>query len=164
MTCYETGDTLRADVNAQGLIEGETYTVHSIDERHTPFGTFVTYHLQRGGVVFPVRNAHLLCSPVKVAGADDITGPVCHPAVRAFRRAMRPVREARALAAWADRGFDGGEWSDALHDEAGMAEERAMAAAIAPRFGLSADGLLDHYEEAAYVEGERAMAARFGEV
>jgi hypothetical protein len=91
-----------------------------------------------------------------------MSAPINHPAVRAYRRAMLPVYLAAAEAGAADRQFDGGEWSDALHDEAVLAAEWAMAERIAPRFGLPAHALIDQAETAAAVEGDRAMAALMG--
>ena len=63
-TAFTVGEQVRSLTDAQGLIAGEVYTVHSVDEQPTVFGIFTTYHLRTGGVVFPVRNAHLLLERV----------------------------------------------------------------------------------------------------
>ena len=69
-------------------------------------------------------------------------------AVRALRRALAPVQQSRALAEYADAGFDAGEWSGPAHAEAAMREMEEMAEAVGERFSLGGEHLLTMLMEA----------------
>ena len=72
MTRFHAGDTVVALDTVQGMTKGARYVVDSLDQQHTPFGTFVTYLLRgesepspasaegRGTTLIPVANGHLL--------------------------------------------------------------------------------------------------------
>lgn len=64
MSAFQPGDRVISKTNHQSLEEGGVYTVDSIHEQRTPFGTFVVYTVVRtvGGTqeVREVSNGHLL--------------------------------------------------------------------------------------------------------
>lgn len=63
-SAHKKGDTVRSNVNAQGLKKGAEYTV--VDVEHGPFGT-VMYGVQpsTGGEQLWIANGHLLLDPVR---------------------------------------------------------------------------------------------------
>jgi hypothetical protein len=63
-TIFNIGDILKANVKAQGMVEGRLYTVDSITSEVLPFGTFVRYVLRDGSKLITVGNAHFLLSKV----------------------------------------------------------------------------------------------------
>jgi hypothetical protein len=67
MTKFLKGAIVRSRVSAQGLFEGSTYEVVGVSENRTPFGTFVTYALDRVAEHEPVHqvgNGHLILEEV----------------------------------------------------------------------------------------------------
>lgn len=68
MARFNRGAIVRSLVTAQGLFEGSTYEVVGVSENRTPFGTFVTYALDRVAEHEPVHevgNGHLILEEVE---------------------------------------------------------------------------------------------------
>lgn len=63
-TFYKEGDTIKANVTAQGLEKGRCYEVTSLDKDDKGmFGTLVTYWVREVGSTsrpFAIGNAHLI--------------------------------------------------------------------------------------------------------
>jgi uncharacterized membrane protein len=71
-------------------------------------------------------------------------------AARAYLRILRPISEAMDMAAIADAGFDGGEWSDAASDRMFEDEECRVLDLVANRFGITQSDLVNAiYESSA---------------
>jgi hypothetical protein len=66
---------------------------------------------------------------------------IIHHAKRALRRLLAPIREAHAVGADLDAGFDAGEWSRGWHDEEQEAEEAVIARRVAHRFKVDVSHL-----------------------
>ena len=62
-TRYAVGDQVRGSV--QGMNPHKVYTVRAVVQRHTPFGTFVTYYLDGDtpGTMKAIGNGHLVLEP-----------------------------------------------------------------------------------------------------
>ncbi len=65
-----------------------------------------------------------------------------YPAVRAFNKIMGPISLNMDGSQWADRQFDGGEWSDAECANKFEEELDRIAAIVAPRFDMQPGQLL----------------------
>jgi hypothetical protein len=72
-TLFTTGQVVRSRVTAQGLTEGDRYRIAAVSRYESPFGTFVTYHVQpvecataaAKQQTFPVGNGHLVLDAVE---------------------------------------------------------------------------------------------------
>jgi hypothetical protein len=64
MNKFQIGDIVKANVKAQGMIEGRIYTVVDVKSEYINFGTFVTYFIQDGAKVLSIGNGHFLLSKV----------------------------------------------------------------------------------------------------
>ena len=63
-TAFETGNVVRANVTAQGMTAGNTYTVTKLHSEFLPFGNFVTYVITDGTKKLTIGNGHLLLTKV----------------------------------------------------------------------------------------------------
>jgi hypothetical protein len=98
MSYFQKGDVVQSKVTAQGMTEYGFYTVLSVDEMVTPFGSFCTYWLvSTDGRQLAVNNLHLL--------ADKQVHPTATATVTRKRRAAKgagKAKQVRALKAqWA---------------------------------------------------------------
>lgn len=61
-TIFQIGQLVIANITAQGMIKGQTYTVCSIMTEPTIFGTvYAEYGIEsEAGELFQIRNGHLL--------------------------------------------------------------------------------------------------------
>lgn len=61
MNKYEIGETVTANVTAQGMTLGESYTVANVIEDLTGWGTYRTYILETAtGSKLTIQNGHII--------------------------------------------------------------------------------------------------------
>lgn len=64
MFSLQIGNTVKANVTAQGMTAGNTYTVTKLHSEFLPFGNFVTYVITDGTKELTIGNGHLLLTKV----------------------------------------------------------------------------------------------------
>lgn len=64
MAIFMKGERVKAQVSVQGLVQGRTYTIETVDETVLPFGIFVAYDLrdEDGNLIDGIQNGHLILS------------------------------------------------------------------------------------------------------
>ena len=61
MNKYEVGETVTANITAQGMTEGQSYTVVKTIEDLTGWGTYRTYILaDENGTTLQIQNGHII--------------------------------------------------------------------------------------------------------
>jgi hypothetical protein len=64
MPTFEIGNTVKANITAQGLTAGNTYKVTNVRSEYLPFGNFVTYIVSDGTKPLTIGNGHMLLTKV----------------------------------------------------------------------------------------------------
>jgi hypothetical protein len=92
---------------------------------------------------------------------DRIYANFNFPAIRALTQALNRNEQLKAQeeGARCDRGFDGGEWSDAWHAQVQRDMIMEIAWRVAGRFHMNGDDLFYQLNGAAFVESDRQVRA-----
>jgi hypothetical protein len=61
---FQIGNTVKANLDAQGMIKDRFYTVANVRVEYTPFGSFATYVITDGVKNLTIGNGHLLLTKV----------------------------------------------------------------------------------------------------
>jgi hypothetical protein len=67
MSNFQIGNTVKANLDAQGMIKDHFYTVANVRIEYTPFGAFTTYTITDGVKNLTIGNGHLLLTKVFIA-------------------------------------------------------------------------------------------------